>query len=203
MLTRNRGAVLSQLPHEAAVTSTQAVKHYGVSANSIYKESEDAGQPKLWDRYENTWRVTKMTWYINMVRRVRLQWPLRFIKSLTGTNFSQGEDLQRDQRVEFSFYRKLPRDFGPNDLIFVDELLECTEIEAVKYPADGVTKINCRMEADLRGVPRSEFEDRVSVDGIPYVTISYKLVITTKTAKMKFSMEIKGKELGKVDAVYE
>jgi hypothetical protein len=115
----------------------------------------------------------------------------------------QGDDLERDKRVEFKFYRKLPQEFGPSDLIFEDELLECSEVEALKYPEDGKIKVNCRLRSDLTNVPRSEFENKISIDGIAYATIWYKLVITTKTAKMKFSMEIKGKELGNVDAVYE
>jgi hypothetical protein len=56
------------MPHEAAVTSTKATKHYGVSANAVYNEAEDAGQPKLWDPYESCYRVRKITWYIYYVR---------------------------------------------------------------------------------------------------------------------------------------
>lgn len=67
IINGNRGAVLSQMPHEAVVTSTKSVRHYGVSANAIYKEAEDAGQPKIWDKYESLYRVSKMTWYINYV----------------------------------------------------------------------------------------------------------------------------------------
>jgi hypothetical protein len=55
------------MPHEAVVTSTKCVRHYGVSANAIYKEAEDAGQEKIWDSYEGLYRVSKMTWYLNYV----------------------------------------------------------------------------------------------------------------------------------------
>lgn len=55
------------MPHEAVVTSTKSVRHYGVSANAVYKETEDAGQPKVWDAYEQIHRVSKMTWYISYV----------------------------------------------------------------------------------------------------------------------------------------
>jgi len=67
IINGNRGAVLSQMPREAVVTSTKSVRHYGVSANAVYKEAEDAGQPKIWDRFESIYRVSKMTWYINYV----------------------------------------------------------------------------------------------------------------------------------------
>jgi hypothetical protein len=55
------------MPHEAVVTSTKCVRHYGVSANAVYKEAENAGQEKIWDTLENIYRVSKMTWYINYV----------------------------------------------------------------------------------------------------------------------------------------
>jgi hypothetical protein len=62
-----KGAVLSQMPHEAVVTATKCVRHYGVSANAVYKEAEDAGQEKIWDTLEGIYRVSKMTWYLNYV----------------------------------------------------------------------------------------------------------------------------------------
>jgi hypothetical protein len=58
---------LSQMPHEAVVTATKCVRHYGVSCTNIYKESEDAGQEKIWDKLEGVYRVSKMTWYLNYV----------------------------------------------------------------------------------------------------------------------------------------
>jgi len=55
------------MPHEAVVTATKCVRHYGVSCTNIYKESEDAGQEKIWDKLEGVYRVSKMTWYLNYV----------------------------------------------------------------------------------------------------------------------------------------
>jgi hypothetical protein len=126
------------MPREAVVTSTKAVRHYGVSANAVYKEAEDAGQPKIWDRFESIYRVSKMTWYINYVS-------LFSRTSIHHENLRccpQDDDLVRDQRVEFSFYRQLPTDYKPSDLIFTDELLECAQIEAVKYPMEGEVTLN-------------------------------------------------------------
>jgi hypothetical protein len=118
------------MPHEAVVTSTKCVRHYGVSANAIYKEAEDAGQEKIWDTLEGIYRVSKMTWYINYVRRLEMH-------SVTFLTFQQDDDLVRERRIEFAFYRSLPKDYKPTDLIFVDELLECAQIDAPKYPATG------------------------------------------------------------------
>jgi hypothetical protein len=55
------------MPHQAVVTATKCVRHYGVSARAMYKESEDAGQEKIYDAWEGIYRVMKMTWYLNYV----------------------------------------------------------------------------------------------------------------------------------------
>ena len=67
----------------------------------------------------------------------------------------------------------------------------------------GVTKVNVKLTADLRNVPKDAFEHKISAAGIPYVVIWYKLVINTKTASMIFSMEVKGKEYSSVEAKYD
>lgn len=82
----------------------------------MYKESEDAGQPKFWNKYYGQYRCSKMTWYIGM-----------------------GEDLQRDKRVEFTFYRSLDMDYTPDELIFIDDLIQSDEIEQPKYPKAGTS----------------------------------------------------------------
>lgn len=133
----------------------------------------------------------------------------------------QDDDLVRERRVEFAFFRQLPKDYKPTDLIFVDELLECAQIDAPKYPITGklftplplsyelalssigVTKANVKLTADLRKVPKDAFEHKVASNGTPYVVIWYKLVISTKTASMVFSMEVKGKEYSSVEAKYD
>lgn len=174
-----KGAILSQLPSEAVITSTVAVRHYGVEAHSVYKESEDAGQPKFWNKYYGQYRCSKMTWYIGM-----------------------GEDLQRDKRVEFTFYRSLDMDYTPDELIFIDDLIQSDEIEQPKYPKAGITKTNVSLKADFSQVPRSEFKEKMSPDGVPYISIGYKLVIETKAANMEFSAEINGQKLGTVTPTY-
>jgi hypothetical protein len=75
-------------------------------------------------------------------------------------------------------------------------------LEADNYVA-GVTKTNVTLTADLSSVPKDAFEHKVSLDGVPYVVIWYKLVINTKTARMIFSIEVKGKEYNSVEAKYD
>lgn len=58
-----RGAVLSQLPQEASIVSTQATRYYWVSAMKICTNS-DSGQEKQWDASYGRYRVWKVscTW---------------------------------------------------------------------------------------------------------------------------------------------
>lgn len=62
-----KGAVLSRLPQEAKVISNVAEKHYGVSANYPWEDLRDAGQEKIWDKWEEIYRVKKMEWFITKV----------------------------------------------------------------------------------------------------------------------------------------
>ena len=53
--------------------------------------------------YLLTWWL-QMTWYIGV-----------------------GEDMHRDQKIRFPFFRNLDKDFSPSDLIFTDNLIECSD----------------------------------------------------------------------------
>lgn len=56
-----RGAVLSRLPGEAVVTSTSAVRHYGVESSSIYDWVRDDGERSWINKYEGTTRVHRVS----------------------------------------------------------------------------------------------------------------------------------------------
>lgn len=196
MTSDTRGAVLSQLPNEALVTSVVAARHYGVWAHQQY-EDEDAGQKTWYDASHGHLRINKacttssfdqhspnlepqMTWYIE-----------------------KGEDLQRDQKIRFPFHRRLAPDHTPDDLIFTQALHTDESTRAHKYPDESFVKQNCTLSADLRSIDESLLRNRVGVDGKPYVEVKFDLVISLKSALMKFSLEIKGKEYGSVAAKYE
>lgn len=121
-----------------------------------------------------------MTWYIN-----------------------RGEDLQRDQRIQFPFYRILRHDFRTSELIFEDELSECSLDKPAAYPKDGVTTTNCVLKADLSEVGRSLFHEKVGINGEKYVEVHYDLIVEMKSALMRFSLEFNGKEVGSVEADYK
>ena len=111
--------------------------------------------------------------------------------------------MQRDQKIIFPFVRRLPGDYSPSDLIFHDVLLECSLLAAAKYPKDGVTSTNCMLIADLTGISKEYIKSRVGVGGISYYDVDYNLIVSTKTAIMKFSLEIDGQEMGSVEASYD
>jgi hypothetical protein len=121
-----------------------------------------------------------MTWYIN-----------------------RGEDMQRDQRVVFPFYRSLPSDFKPSILIFKDELIECAHDQAPLYPKAGVTMHTCTLNSGLTGVNQSLFKNRIGITETPYVDVYYNLVVTMQSAMMKVSLEVDGEEMGSVQAKYD
>lgn len=115
---------------------------------------------------------------------------------------TRGDDLLRDQKIRFPFYRRLPADFPDADLIFSDKLLQ-SESKVPPIHPSAATKTNCTLVADLRTVDRKLFTKMVGVDGFTYYEVSYDLAITIKSAVMKFSLEVKGKEMGAVDARYD
>lgn len=115
----------------------------------------------------------------------------------------KGEDLQREQKIVFPFFRRLPHDFQDSDLVFTDTLYSDLSARANKYPKDNIVKANCTLSADLRTIDRSLLKRKVCADGNTYVDVNYDLVVSLKSALMKFSLEIKGKEFGSVAAKYE
>ncbi|KAK5658636.1 hypothetical protein OQA88_2029 [Cercophora sp. LCS_1] len=103
----NRGAALSRLPQEAAVVATSATKHYGTEARSNYDARIDADVEKVCNKYTSKAKAYR---FINI-----------------------GDDIARDQEIKFPFYRSLDEDFSPDDLIFTDYLIECSDPFEIHY----------------------------------------------------------------------
>uniref|UniRef100_A0A0B7KQL2 Actin-like ATPase domain-containing protein n=1 Tax=Bionectria ochroleuca TaxID=29856 RepID=A0A0B7KQL2_BIOOC len=172
-----KGAVLSQLEREATVTSASFTKHYGVDSWETIDPIADIDQPtKIWR--DGTTKVKRMTWYIK-----------------------KGDDIARDQKIRFSFYREFDKGCPPT--IIEDSLVECADTEAPRHPCKGrrIGK-NCTLITDLRSVDRRKFKEMIDYKGRPYQSISYDLVVTLKSALMEFSMEIDGVQIGTVEARY-
>ena len=115
----------------------------------------------------------------------------------------KGEDLQRDNQIVFPFYRRLHQGFSDAQLLFTDSLLSDDSARANRYPKEGAVKTNCTLTSDLRSIDRSLLQRKFGADGKSYFDVHYDLVVTLKSAQMRFSLEIKGQEFGSVNATYE
>lgn len=108
----------------------------------------------------------------------------------------------REQAITFPFFRTLAEGFTNDDLIFRDELIQSEKKIAPRHPSPSANKVNCVLTADLSKVDRGLFKKVVGIDGRNYVQVFYDLVVTMKSAVMKFSLEIKGEEMGSVSAKF-
>jgi hypothetical protein len=115
----------------------------------------------------------------------------------------KGEDLQREQKIRFPFFRRLAEDFPENHLIFEDTLYSDESVRPNRWPKENVVLPNCTLSADLRTIDKSLLKKTTGGDGKTYVDVNYDLVVSLKSALMKFSLEIKGKEFGSIAAKYE
>ncbi|TEY57363.1 hypothetical protein BOTCAL_0220g00160 [Botryotinia calthae] len=172
-----KGAVLTRISQKVMVVSTQATRHYGVSAHCTYDYVEDIGYPKFMNAYGN-WKTPRMTWYIQ-----------------------RGEDLQRPQKICFSFYRVL-HSLSDEDLMFKKSLHHCELISAPVRP-DPTVVVNCSLQVDLRGVERTKFRERIDILGVQCWDVHFDLVVTINSAIMMFSLEYNGEEMGSVEAKYD
>ncbi|KAF7859445.1 uncharacterized protein EAF02_010893 [Botrytis sinoallii] len=171
-----KGAVLTQLPQKVMVVSTQATRHYGITASNIYHDIEDKGYPKFMDVY-GKWRTRRMTWYIQ-----------------------RGDNLQRPQKIRFSFYRTI-HSISDENLIFREHLEHC-EVDSAPIRPDPTVAVNCSLQVDLRSVDPKTFREKTDRLGNPCWDVHYKLVVTINSAIMMFSLEYKGKNMGSVKARY-
>lgn len=114
----------------------------------------------------------------------------------------KGEDLEREKRIEFPFYRRLADNFSDSELKFVDNLNISDRESAPAYPGDGFTEPYCSFECDLTRCDRSVLKALTGVDGEIYHDINYTLTLTTVSAGFKFALELDGREMGSVEATF-
>ncbi|GAB0134427.1 hypothetical protein EsDP_00002801 [Epichloe bromicola] len=175
-----KGAVLSQLPRQTIVASTVATRHYGTRINLVYDRARDLGQPTTLSR-DGTVRCAVMEWFIHT-----------------------GDDIHRDQVFKNAVFRDLDYDYGPEDLLFTDELYQCEDSDAPVHQSKSDTvKVNCTLHSDLRTVSRSHFRKRKDHLGKQYYRVSFSLVLTVKSAVITFSLEIDGETMGTVEASFD
>ncbi|KAK0620644.1 putative hsp70 protein [Immersiella caudata] len=108
-----KGAAMSGLPSGSKIIATCSTKHYGVQACRPYELADHPGLPIIISEYTGFKMVSAMTWYINI-----------------------GDDIQRDQKIRFPFYRSIDGDYSSTDLIFTDCLIECSDpYVSASFPA--------------------------------------------------------------------
>lgn len=112
-----------------------------------------------------------------------------------------GEDLKRDQTIKFPFVETFRKNYTLADLIVTNTLHYSEAPAAPTYPGP-LVKDCCQVRSDLTGVNPANFVRRTGADGKTYYDLSYKLVVCTAAANLKFSLEIDGEELGSVEATY-
>lgn len=61
----------------------------------------------------------------------------RIITAWSLTAGHQGDDLEREDRISFPFFRQLDEDYTVDELIFTDELMQSEAFMAPKYPGPG------------------------------------------------------------------
>lgn len=174
-----KGAVLSQIPTQATVTSTKAVRHYGIRATCPFDATTDQGRPTYFDSFYGTQRVRDYRWYIHI-----------------------GDDLQRDNPIKLPFYRQVDiKNHTAEDFKFNTQLRSSDKIPAPTYPDE--VKKNCTLTSDMSGIDKSRFKIETGKDGKNYYRVYYDLVMWTTAANLKFSLEFEGEEMGSVVVSYE
>lgn len=75
-----------------------------------------------------------------------------FIATWSLTAGHQGEDLRREDRISFPFFRQLDQDYTDSELIFKDELLQSEAVSAPKYPGSGKQSLQQQDTASILAV---------------------------------------------------
>ncbi|RYP32291.1 hypothetical protein DL768_011143 [Monosporascus sp. mg162] len=178
-----KGAVLYKMPGTVEVVSSCAPTNLGVRANVPYNKlehPESAANHKIVDEHEGVERIPKMTWYIY-----------------------KDTELKRNDAICFPFFRDIPFDYRPDNLVFEDELEESDEDIPPMFPWEkqGVRK-KVVLKSDLRGLSVDDLEEREGPDGSKYYSVHYNLVVSIESAGMEFYVECKDKMFSVTDVDY-
>lgn len=116
--------MLSKIPGQASVMSTSSTKHYGTSMDALYSSAKDWGQPTFIRRDGSTGveKVSFLTFVLLLLYASNLM-----IMSKMTWFINKGEDIQRDHKIKFSFFRTLEKGYTNPELIFRDKLYECQD----------------------------------------------------------------------------
>ncbi|KAG5935629.1 hypothetical protein E4U59_005506 [Claviceps monticola] len=174
-----KGAVLSKLPRQAAVTSTCATRHYGTKGVIPYDVSRDAGEETYLSR-KGKRRVTIIEWFIKT-----------------------GDNILCDQRFDIPLFDEFDDIHSLGDLVRTYSLWQCEDKLAPFYPSKAKKlRLNCTVTADLRHVAKTKFLPWTDREGKSFYTLVFSLIMTYKSAIMTFSIEVDGEEMGSTEVDY-
>lgn len=193
-----KGAALSKMPSQAVVTGVAAVRHYGVQALADFDSSIDQGQPTVYDACTGLYKVSRMSWFINI-----------------------GDNIQKDRKIRLPFLRVLPENFQSGPTMLQETLFECDEGVAPVHPSTSqAINANCVLHYDIGKFPATNFKKMFKWSGNSLLTqglfgcatdlilgesywqVSYDLVISFDSAVMTFSLEVDGQTFGSVQAEF-
>ena len=116
----------------------------------------------------------------------------------------KGENLERDKKIIFLFYRTLKEGCEPDELIFESGVMVSDAVCAPKNPRKDSTRTYCRGTVGFRGVPKEHLRRRTRADGeTNYYDLYHDTSMTTMSAGFVFALEIGGEVKGRVDVKYE
>ncbi|KAG5977078.1 hypothetical protein E4U56_000482 [Claviceps arundinis] len=174
-----KGAVLSKLPDQAAVTSTCATRHYGTKYWTHYDVSRDAGEKTYLNRAGKL-MVDKMGWFIET-----------------------GDTILCDQRFDIPLISDFDDIYCLGDLIRTYTLWQCEDKFAPFHPSKAKKlRRNCTVTVDLRHVAKGKFIPKTDTKGKLYHDLYINLIMTYKSAVMTFSIEVDGEEMGSTEVDY-
>ncbi|KAG6024259.1 hypothetical protein E4U40_003407 [Claviceps sp. LM458 group G5] len=196
-----KGAVLSKLPGQAAVTSTCATRHYGAKYGTRYDVSRDVGERTYFSRIGEI-MVDRMGWFIKT-----------------------GDNILCDQRFDIPLESSFDDIHSLDDLVRTYTLWQCEDKYAPqpqfiskfegKALAEVISRLapfhpskakkllrNCTVTADLRHVAKRNFIPCIDRKGIPFYKLIFSLIMTYKSAVMTFSIEVDGEEMGSTEVDY-
>ncbi|KAG6088705.1 hypothetical protein E4U15_005350 [Claviceps sp. LM218 group G6] len=174
-----KGAVLSKLPGQAAVTSTCATRHYGTKYGTHYDMSRDAGETTYLNRAGET-MVDQMGWFIKT-----------------------GDNILCDQRFDIPLISNFDDIHCLGDLTRTYILWQCEDKFAPFHPSKAKKlRRNCTVTVDLRHVAKGKFIPKIDTKGKLYYDLYVNLIMTYKSAVMTFSIEVDGEEMGSTEVDY-
>ncbi|KAG6302017.1 hypothetical protein E4U09_004022 [Claviceps aff. purpurea] len=174
-----KGAVLSKLPGQAAVTSTCATRHYGTKYGTPYDVSRDAGERTYLSRMGEM-MVDQMGWFIKT-----------------------GDNILCDQRFDIPLEDNFDDIHSLGDLVRTYSLWQCEDKLAPFHPSKAKKLLrNCTVTADLRHVAKRKFIPSTDTKGKRFYKLRFSLIMTYKSAVMTFSIEVDGEEMGSTEVDY-